>query len=81
MKKLTEVISKTGTDKIVIAGGVAANKHLRERLEAFGKRNGISIYMPERQYCGDNGAMVASQAYFEYRIGNLAGTDLNAIPS
>ena len=64
---------------LVIAGGVSANSLLRKRLtEECGKR-GYKLFMPEKKYCGDNGAMVASQAYYEYLDGNIAPLSLNAV--
>ncbi len=54
------------TDKLVLAGGVAANKHLREVLHALCEKHGIKLYVPSLSLCGDNAAMVAAQGYFEY---------------
>ena len=67
-----------GYTKLVIAGGVSANTLLRRELSkrCEGK---YALYMPERSLCGDNGAMVGAQAYFEYLAGHLAKADLNAI--
>lgn len=69
---------KAGRDTFVIAGGVAANSHLRARLEAETKKHKIKTYFPPLSLCGDNAAMIACQAYFEYRSGARAGLDLNA---
>lgn len=65
-------------DKLVIAGGVSANSLLRSTLQEECKRRGYGFYMPEKSLCGDNAAMVGSQAYYEFLSGNVAGTDLNA---
>ena len=67
-----------GYTKLVIAGGVSANILLRRELSkrCEGK---YALYMPERSLCGDNGAMVGAQAYYEYLAGHLAKADLNAI--
>jgi N6-L-threonylcarbamoyladenine synthase len=51
---------------LVLAGGVAANSHLRTALEQFTKKRGISLYMPELRYCGDNAAMIGAAAFFEW---------------
>ncbi len=67
-----------GYDKIVLAGGVSANSFLRKRFAEVCDENGWTLYMPELQYCGDNGAMVAAQGCFEYAAGRRAGLDLNA---
>lgn len=67
-----------GYDKIVLAGGVSANSFLRKRFQDVCEENHWELYMPELQYCGDNGAMVAAQGYYEYMAGRRAGLDLNA---
>ena len=64
---------------LVIAGGVSANSLLRRRLQEECKNLGYELYMPEKKYCGDNGAMVASQAYYELLDNNIADLDLNAV--
>lgn len=65
-------------DKLVIAGGVSANRLLRSTLDEECKKRGLAFYMPEKSLCGDNAAMVGSQGYYEFLSGNIAGTDLNA---
>lgn len=67
-----------GVKRLVIAGGVSANRLLRKTLEDECKKRGYEFYMPDKALCGDNAAMVGSQAYYEYLSGNTAGTDLNA---
>ena len=64
--------------KLVVAGGVAANSMLREMLINETGKNGIALYMPDLSLCGDNGAMIASQGYYEFLAGKTASTDLNA---
>ena len=64
-------------DKLVVAGGVSANSLLRKRLKEEADRRDFKLYMPELKYCGDNAAMVGSQAYYEYLNENIAGLDLN----
>ena len=67
-----------GYQTLVIAGGVSANALLRRELERLCKDK-YTLYMPDRSLCGDNGAMVGAQGYYEYLAGNIAGSDLNAI--
>ena len=67
-----------GYKKIVLAGGVSANSLLRSECEKLCKKHEIKLYKPELKYCGDNGAMVAAQGYYEYKSGVKAGPDLNA---
>lgn len=65
-------------DKLVIAGGVSANRLLRSSLKEECDKHRLAFYMPEKSLCGDNAAMVGSQGYYEFLSGNIASTDLNA---
>lgn len=62
----------------VMAGGVAANSHLRKRLTEVAERRGVKIFIPPLSLCGDNGAMIAASGYYEYMKNNLADSSLNA---
>lgn len=64
--------------KIALAGGVAANGGLRETLQAAADKNGMELFIPPISLCGDNAAMIGCQAFYEYREGKIAKTDLNA---
>jgi len=77
-KKLEEALHRTGLNTLVLAGGVSANSHLRRALEDMCKKNNVRFCCPPLSLCGDNGAMIAAQAYFEYLDGNISGIDLNA---
>ena len=67
-----------GYDKIVVAGGVAANSRIRADFNAAAQNAGLTLYVPPLKLCGDNGAMIAAQAYYEYLAGVRGGSDLNA---
>ena len=67
-----------GYQKLAIAGGVAANSRIRADFERETQKLGVTLYAPPLSLCGDNGAMIGSQGYYEYLAGNLAGQDLNA---
>ncbi len=67
-----------GYDKIVVAGGVAANSRIRADFRAATEKQGCSLYVPPLRLCGDNGAMIGAQGYYEYLAGTRAGSDLNA---
>ncbi|HIZ11379.1 MAG TPA: tRNA (adenosine(37)-N6)-threonylcarbamoyltransferase complex transferase subunit TsaD [Candidatus Eubacterium faecavium] len=75
---LQKAASDFGYQKIVLAGGVSANSLLRSQCETLCSKQGIKLYMPELRYCGDNGAMVAAQGYYEYQSGVKAASSLNA---
>ncbi len=67
-----------GYKKLVVAGGVAANSRIRADFKRAAEENGLELYVPPLKLCGDNGAMVGAQGYYEYLAGNTAGSDLNA---
>ena len=67
-----------GYGQIAVAGGVAANSRIRADLQAACAASGDRLFLPELKYCGDNGAMIGCQGYYEYQAGHLAGLDLNA---
>lgn len=73
-----EAVRLTGRDKLAIAGGVAANSRIRRDFETACKETNVRLYAPPLSLCGDNGAMIGAQAYYEYRAGHTAGQDLNA---
>lgn len=75
-----KAMEQTGSQKLVIAGGVSANRLLRRRLQSVSDKRHWQFYCPEIRYCGDNAAMVGAQAYYEYQAGHTAGLDLNAKP-
>ena len=77
-KKLREAVERTGEKTVVVAGGVSANSHLRKAVADMCEGMGLRLCIPPRSLCGDNGAMIAAQAYYEYLAGNIAETDLNA---
>jgi N6-L-threonylcarbamoyladenine synthase len=62
---------------LVLAGGVSANSVLRSRMENLAKEKGWDLYLPDLSLCGDNGAMVGAQGYFEFLKGTIAHMDLN----
>lgn len=67
-----------GYKKLVLAGGVSANSLLRKRVAEECEKRSWEYFYPPLELCGDNGAMVGSQGYYEYLAGNIASTDLNA---
>lgn len=77
-KKMEHAIDAYGTKTLVLAGGVAANSHIRSALEKLCKRKKVEFCRPSLSLCSDNAAMVATAGYFEYVKGNFADTSLNA---
>lgn len=79
--KVAEAIKSTGYKKIVLAGGVSANSHIRKELTDLATKLGVEFYAPELALCGDNAAMIGAQGYYEYLNGARADESLNAYPS
>lgn len=76
--KTAKALELTGRKALVVAGGVAANSHLRRAFAEYCEKNGIALCIPSLQYCGDNGAMIAVAGYYEYLAGRVADLRLNA---
>ena len=76
--RVVRALEETGYRKVAVAGGVAANSRIRADILAAAKKLGAEVYMPPLKLCGDNGAMIGSQAYYEYLAGNMADMSLNA---
>lgn len=80
-KKLLAAAADTGAKTVCLAGGVAANGRLRQLVNDGVQKLGAKVYLPELKYCGDNGAMIAAQGYYEYLDDNLADWTLNGLPT
>ena len=79
--KVQMALKKTGYKKIVLAGGVSANSHIRAGIDKVCKKCGAEFYAPDLFLCGDNAAMIGAQGYYEYLDGVRADESLNAYPS
>jgi len=80
VEKTIRAAEQKGVRQIMVAGGVAANSRLRERLNSEAEVRGIAVNMPPIALCTDNAAMVACSGYYQYLTGDFAGWDLNAYP-
>jgi N6-L-threonylcarbamoyladenine synthase len=81
VEKTMQAASATGVDKIVVAGGVAANSLLRRRMNEEATKRGISLCLPGMSYCIDNAAMIALAGYLHYKRGKTSSLDLNPRPT
>ena len=81
VEKTMQAASRLGKDKLVLAGGVAANSRLRAMLEEECGRRNIRLYRPSPLLCTDNGAMIGCAAYYKYQSGQRDGLDMDAYPS
>ena len=78
---LVECAKKCGVDKIALAGGVAANVLLRERVAEKAEKENMSFCFPRLSLCTDNAAMIGCAAFYEYEAGAVADMSLNAVPN
>ena len=81
VNKAVEAAVSMHKDRLVMAGGVAANRHLRAMLEEACGRRGIRLYCPSPVLCTDNAAMIGTAAYYKYKAGETDGLDLDAFPN
>ncbi len=77
-KKTMKALKEYHVDRLIVAGGVAANQGLRENLQKLCHENNIHLIIPPMKYCTDNAAMIGAAAYFAYKKGRIATLDLNA---
>ncbi len=70
-----------GVGRIALAGGVAANKPLRDRVAERAGENGMEFQYPKFELCTDNAAMIGCAAYYEYQNGVIGDMTLNAVPN
>ncbi len=81
VRKSMMAMEDLGISRLVLAGGVASNRRLRdELLKAVGERGG-SLFYPSPLLCTDNGAMVARTALFHYQRGREDDLDIDALPN
>ena len=78
VSRMVMAMEQTGYRKVAVAGGVAANSRIRRDILAAAQQLGAQVYMPPLSLCGDNGAMIGAQAYYEYLAGNTTDMSLNA---
>lgn len=76
-EKTVNAMAEYGEKTLVLAGGVSANSVLRARMEQEAEKHGWNLYLPDLSLCGDNGAMVGAQGYYEYISGTRADLSLN----
>ena len=67
--RIQQAAEMLGYGKVVAAGGVAANSRIRRDLTEMCRKKGYQLYLPQLSLCGDNGAMIGCQGYYEYRAG------------
>ena len=78
VEKTVSAAIEKGVDTVTAGGGVVANTYLRNSLQTACEKNGLRLVLPEKRYCTDNAAMIASEGLVQYRLGNFAEMDLTA---
>ena len=81
VRKSELAIKKYGIKKMILAGGVSANKYVREEIKKIADKYGVSLSVPRMAYCTDNAAMIGAAAYPLYLKGKFANLNLNASSS
>ncbi len=76
--KLEAAAKEYGINEIAIAGGVSANKGLREYLQNLSVKNSWNVYIPAFEYCTDNAGMIAMAGYHKYLRSEFCGQDVSA---
>jgi len=76
--RVVSAMKQTGYRKLAVAGGVAANSRIRNDLFKAAESLNAELFLPPLSLCGDNAAMIGSQAYYEFLAGNTADMSLNA---
>ena len=78
--KVERALEQTGLQRVVVAGGVSANRLLRERIERLARNTGVTCYFPRHELCTDNGAMIAYAGYRRLQAGQRDGLEFAARP-
>ncbi|MDD4718533.1 MAG: tRNA (adenosine(37)-N6)-threonylcarbamoyltransferase complex transferase subunit TsaD [Bacilli bacterium] len=80
-KKTMRALKKYNVNNLVLAGGVAANRGLRDKLTELCRENEIDLTIPNIKYCTDNAAMIGAAGYYAYKLGRRFDGVLKAKPT
>ena len=79
-RKTIKAMNDYDVKNFLLAGGVSANRGIRDKFKSICEAKGISYTFPDIKYCTDNAAMIAAAGYFSYKEGIKADFTLNANP-
>ena len=77
-KKTMKALKEKNVHNLIVAGGVAVNKGLREKLTELCQKENVNLTVPSFKYCTDNAVMIGAAGYFAYKLGRIADLNLNA---
>jgi N6-L-threonylcarbamoyladenine synthase len=77
-EKCRRALRQTGHRRLVVAGGVGANRRLRERLAGMAQASGAELFFPRAEFCTDNGAMIALAGCMRLQAGSRVGLEIGA---
>ena len=78
VSKTTRALDAYNVERLVLAGGVSANKGIRKSFEEYCSKNNVELLVPELKYCTDNATMVAAAGYYLYKENKFSSLELNA---
>ena len=78
VSKVKKAIEEKNIKNVIVAGGVAANNGLREKMQEMTEELGVELSIPPMKYCTDNGTMIAAAGYYAYLDGRRADLTLNS---
>ncbi|ACP20857.1 hypothetical protein Aasi_1492 [Candidatus Amoebophilus asiaticus 5a2] len=81
LSKVKKAMAYTGLNKLALAGGVAANKGLRQAINQMAAEKGWQLFIPATEYCTDNAAMIAMAAHYQYLANDFANVKTNVLPN
>ena len=79
LSRLQQASELTGISEIAIAGGVSANRGLRDSLRLLAEEKGWNVFIPAFEYCTDNAAMIAMAAHYKYLKKEFCGLDVTPL--
>ena len=78
IRKTKKAIENKNIKYLIVAGGVAANRALRDEIEKLGKEMNVEVSIPPMKYCTDNATMIAAAGYYAYLDRRIADLTLNS---
>ena len=81
VKRTLAASEQFAAQSVLVSGGVAANRELRQRFEEEGRKRGLDVFFPSRPLSTDNAAMIAAAAFAKFSAGERADASLNAAPN